>query len=186
MTFWPSIDSKATDTFKAQKGSKGIIKIVHVTSVDHPQWYEATRILFVCKENKTKKRLYSTMSDFDACSWEYHHACAFLCLKTSRRTRMHCGLFRSCECGHVNVTHPTMILTMPLSWVSHNMGFPENTQDSFLLKKTYNWMNLYVSIWWNVLQNALSEELANMKKIQDDLLVNKVFFSLNYNAIVKD
>ncbi len=46
-------------------------------------------------------------------------------------------------------------------------------------------MNLYVSIWWNVLQNALSEELANMKKIQDDLLVNKVFFSLNCNAIVK-
>lgn len=46
-------------------------------------------------------------------------------------------------------------------------------------------MNLYVSIWCNVLQNALSEELANMKKIQDDLLVNKVFFSLKYNAIVK-
>ncbi len=46
-------------------------------------------------------------------------------------------------------------------------------------------MNLYVSIWWNVLQNALSEELANMKKIQDDLLVNKVFFYLNCNAIVK-
>ncbi len=46
-------------------------------------------------------------------------------------------------------------------------------------------MNLYVSIWCNVLQNALSEELANMKKIQDDLLANKVFFSLNYNAIVK-
>ncbi len=31
--FWPCIDSKATDTFKAQKGSKGIDKIVHVTSV---------------------------------------------------------------------------------------------------------------------------------------------------------
>lgn len=27
---------------------------------------------------------------------------------------------------------------------------------------------------YNVLQNALSEELANMKKIQDDLLANKV------------
>ncbi len=31
--FWPWIDNKATDTFKAQKGGKDIIKIVHVTSV---------------------------------------------------------------------------------------------------------------------------------------------------------
>ncbi len=31
--FWPSIDSNATDTVKAQKGSKDIVKIVHVTSV---------------------------------------------------------------------------------------------------------------------------------------------------------
>ncbi len=30
------IDSNATDTFKAQKGSKDIIKIVHVTSVVQP------------------------------------------------------------------------------------------------------------------------------------------------------
>lgn len=37
-----------------------------------------------------------------------------------------------------------------------------------------------------MLQNALSEELANMKKIQDDLLANKVHLSLNYNAIVKN
>ncbi len=34
--FWPSIDSNATDTFKAQKGSKDIGKIVHVTSVVQP------------------------------------------------------------------------------------------------------------------------------------------------------
>ncbi len=31
-----SIDSEATDTFKAQKGSKNIVKIVHVTSVVQP------------------------------------------------------------------------------------------------------------------------------------------------------
>ncbi len=30
--FWPSIDSKGTTTFKAQKGGKYIVKIVHVTS----------------------------------------------------------------------------------------------------------------------------------------------------------
>ncbi len=51
-TFWPCIDSNTTTTFKAQKGSKDIIKIVHVTSVAQPQCYEATRILLVCKENK--------------------------------------------------------------------------------------------------------------------------------------
>ncbi len=31
--FWPSIDSNATDMFKAQKGSKDIVKIVHVTKI---------------------------------------------------------------------------------------------------------------------------------------------------------
>ncbi len=32
--FWPCIVSNATDTFKAQKGSKDIIKIAHVTKTD--------------------------------------------------------------------------------------------------------------------------------------------------------
>ncbi len=35
---------------KAQKSSKNVIKIVHVTSVVQPLFYEATRIIFVCKE----------------------------------------------------------------------------------------------------------------------------------------
>ncbi len=34
--YWPCIDSNAADTFKAQKGSKEIIKIVNVTSVIQP------------------------------------------------------------------------------------------------------------------------------------------------------
>ncbi len=34
--FHPPIDSNTTDTFKAQKGSKDIVKIVHVTSVVPP------------------------------------------------------------------------------------------------------------------------------------------------------
>ncbi len=38
--------------FKVQKGSKDIVKIVHVTSVVQPYFYEAMRIPFVCKENK--------------------------------------------------------------------------------------------------------------------------------------
>ncbi len=52
VAFWSCIDSNTTDTFKAQKGSKDIIKMVHVTSVAQPQFFEATRILFVRKENK--------------------------------------------------------------------------------------------------------------------------------------
>ncbi len=31
-TFWPCIDSNATDTFKAQSGSKDMVKSFHVTS----------------------------------------------------------------------------------------------------------------------------------------------------------
>ncbi len=34
--FWPCIDSNATTMFKAQKGSKNITEIVHVTSVVQP------------------------------------------------------------------------------------------------------------------------------------------------------
>ncbi len=52
-TFWPSIDSNETGThFKAQKRSKDIVKIVHVTSLVQPEFYETTRILSVHKENK--------------------------------------------------------------------------------------------------------------------------------------
>ncbi len=34
--FWPCIDRNSTEGFKAQKGSKDIIKIVHVTLVVQP------------------------------------------------------------------------------------------------------------------------------------------------------
>ncbi len=45
-------DSAPGGAFKAQKGSTDIVKTVHVTSMVHPKLYEATIILFVCKENK--------------------------------------------------------------------------------------------------------------------------------------
>ncbi len=44
-------DRNETITFKPQKGSKVIIKIVHVTSVVQLYYYEAMTILSVCKEN---------------------------------------------------------------------------------------------------------------------------------------
>ncbi len=42
----PCIDSNANDMFKAQKGTKHIVKIVHVTSVVQPLFYNDTRIFF--------------------------------------------------------------------------------------------------------------------------------------------
>ncbi len=44
--------------FKVQKGSKDIVKIVHVTSVVQPSFYEATRILFLHKEKQQSKLKY--------------------------------------------------------------------------------------------------------------------------------
>ncbi len=39
------MDNNTTNTLKAQKGSKYIVKIVHVTSVVQPLFYEARKIL---------------------------------------------------------------------------------------------------------------------------------------------
>ncbi len=51
--FWPSIDRNVTETLNfTQKSMKDIVKIVHLPSVVQSEFYEAMRILFVCKENK--------------------------------------------------------------------------------------------------------------------------------------
>ncbi len=57
--------------FKAQKGSKDIVKIVHVTSEVQPQFYKGTRILFVCKENKNNDFIQQFI--FFRHSREYHN-----------------------------------------------------------------------------------------------------------------
>ncbi len=46
------IDCIVNNTVKAQKSMKDIVKIVHLPSVVQSECYEATRILFVRKENK--------------------------------------------------------------------------------------------------------------------------------------
>ncbi len=46
------IDCQTINTVKAQKSMKDIVKIVHLPSVVQSEFYEATRILFVHKENK--------------------------------------------------------------------------------------------------------------------------------------
>ncbi len=50
---------------QTQKHSKNIIKTVNVTSVAQAWFYEALRILFVCKENKNNdfiQQLFSSSS----------------------------------------------------------------------------------------------------------------------------
>ncbi len=70
--------------FKAQKGSKDNDKIVHVTSVVHLQFYEAMRILFVCKENKNTDFIqWFCLFCVSLCAIHKSttmHVCAFLCL----------------------------------------------------------------------------------------------------------
>jgi len=58
--FWeisvPPFTVYATDTFKPQKGSKDIIKVIHVTPVVKPQFYEVMRVLRL-----SKKKLFTTL-----------------------------------------------------------------------------------------------------------------------------
>ncbi len=57
--YYPDLDSKATTTFKAQKGSEDIIKIVHVTSV-------------IKKKEKTLfNNFFSCISVLDSRTWYY-------------------------------------------------------------------------------------------------------------------
>ncbi len=73
--FWelsdPPIDSKGPYTIKAQKHSKEISKIIHVTSVQL-LFYEATRILFVCNENKINDFIQQFASPYSAIFGVYH------------------------------------------------------------------------------------------------------------------
>ncbi len=55
------IDCQVINTVKAQKSMKSIIRVVHLPSVVQSEFYEATRILFVCKENKNNDEKISTI-----------------------------------------------------------------------------------------------------------------------------
>ncbi len=49
------IDCQVINTVKAQKSMKSIVRVVHLPSVVQSEFYEATRILFVRKENKNNE-----------------------------------------------------------------------------------------------------------------------------------
>ncbi len=48
----PLTAKQITLSTNVQKSMKSIVRIVHLPSVVQSEFYEATRILFVCKENK--------------------------------------------------------------------------------------------------------------------------------------
>ncbi len=73
------IDSKATDTFKAQKCSKNIDIIVHVTI---SPWYNLNFTKIGGGGGDTKittllKNVFWSKSDFDACSQQYHYSTVY-------------------------------------------------------------------------------------------------------------
>uniref|UniRef100_A0A8C1QGM6 Phosphatidylinositol-3,4,5-trisphosphate-dependent Rac exchange factor 2 n=1 Tax=Cyprinus carpio TaxID=7962 RepID=A0A8C1QGM6_CYPCA len=57
------IDCQGINSVKAQKSMKDIVKIVHLPSEVQSQFYEATRILFVHKENKIFIQLFLLLRD---------------------------------------------------------------------------------------------------------------------------
>ncbi len=67
-------DRNATDTFKAQKGSKDFVKTVHVTSVSNRNVMKQQGYLFMCKENKNNFIQWFLLSRISLhCHyWEYH------------------------------------------------------------------------------------------------------------------
>ncbi len=48
------IDCQVNNTVEVQKSMKSIARVVHLPSVVQSEFYEATRTLFVCKENQNK------------------------------------------------------------------------------------------------------------------------------------
>ncbi len=62
------IDSKDPNMIKAQIRSKEVVKIIHVTSVVQPLYYEAMRILFVRKVNKNNDFIERFVSSASPCS----------------------------------------------------------------------------------------------------------------------
>ncbi len=90
--FWPCIDSNAITTFKAQKGSKHIVKIVHVTISGN---FMKLREYFSCSK-KTQittlfNNFFSSVSVFSTRSRDYHDVCVRCCWCRSRRSDMEPG-----------------------------------------------------------------------------------------------
>ncbi len=60
------IDCQIINTVKAQKSMKDIVRIVHLSSVVQSEFNEATRILFVRKENKNNDFIQQFVSSVSA------------------------------------------------------------------------------------------------------------------------
>ncbi len=75
------IDCQVILTVKVQKSMKSIVRVVHLPSVVESEFYNATRILFVCKENKNNY-FFSKMC---LLSVSPHHRSAIWRLSTERK-----------------------------------------------------------------------------------------------------
>ncbi len=75
------IDCQVILTIKVQKSMKSIIRVVHLPSVVESEFYNATRILFVCKENKNNYFFQKCVS-----SLSLHVTVAYALLYEPRRT----------------------------------------------------------------------------------------------------
>ncbi len=88
---------------KAQKSTMDIIKIVHVTSVVQPYFFEAMRILFVCKENKN--------NDFIQQFLLFHVSLWRAFMKVPRRTRVHSSACKQGAAHLVSTSERRLLLT---------------------------------------------------------------------------
>ncbi len=109
--FWPFVDSNATTKFKAQKGSKDIVKIVRVTLLIQYSFYEVTINTF-CVQRKQKQRLYSAISSvFDARLRQHRNA--FMCIPLLVNKAEHIRVLRqnasSCVSSTACMCHGTLV-----------------------------------------------------------------------------
>ncbi len=70
------IDCQVITTVESQKSMKSIVRILHLPSVVQSEFYEATRILFVRKENKNNNNI--IISTICLLSVSPHHLSAIL------------------------------------------------------------------------------------------------------------
>ncbi len=96
------IDCQVNNTVKAQKSMKDIVKIIHLPSVVQSECYEATRILFVNKENKNydfTQQFHVTVAPFwrESIRWtqtayavlcQPHHTDTLFSFKSKRKWQM--------------------------------------------------------------------------------------------------
>ncbi len=105
-----SIDCPVNTTVKVQKSMKSIARVVHLPSVVQSEFYEATRILFVRKENKNND-FFSTI-----CLLSVSPRQRNAILDITHRTQVVYALLYPLQCKDA---YSTCIYTLILMKISH-------------------------------------------------------------------